>query len=114
MSKSRAEPRVTVTKNGPYLVSGAVPLAAQTIVADAEGGSEEWRESHPFPSQQSYALCRCGHSSTKPFCDGSHSKVGFDGTETASREPYRQQAELMEGPQHALSDAQPLCAFARF
>jgi CDGSH-type Zn-finger protein len=114
MSKSRAEPRVTVTKNGPYLVSGAVPLAAQTIVADAEGGSEEWRESHPFPSQERYALCRCGHSSTKPFCDGSHSKVGFDGTETASREPYRQQAELMEGPQHALSDAQPLCAFARF
>ncbi|HWZ64716.1 MAG TPA: CDGSH iron-sulfur domain-containing protein [Steroidobacteraceae bacterium] len=114
MSKSRAEPRVTVTKNGPYLVSGAVPLARQTIVADAEGGSEEWRESHAFPPQESYALCRCGHSKTKPFCDGSHSKVGFDGTESASREPYRQQAELMEGPEHALSDAQPLCAFARF
>jgi CDGSH-type Zn-finger protein len=114
MSKSRAEPRVTVSKNGPYLVSGAVPLAGQTIVADAEGGSEEWREGQAFAAQESYALCRCGHSKTKPFCDGSHSKVGFDGTETASRDPYRQQAELMEGPEQALSDAQPLCAFARF
>lgn len=114
MGKSRAEPRVSVTKNGPYLVSGAIPLARQTIVADSEGGSEEWRESHPFPPQESYALCRCGHSKNKPFCDGSHSKVGFDGTERASREPYRQQAEVTEGPEYALSDAQPLCAFARF
>ena len=114
MSKSRGEPRVTVTKNGPYLVTGKVPLARQTIVADAEGGSDEWRESDPFPPQESYALCRCGHSATKPFCDGTHKKVGFDGTETASRAPYKEQAELMEGPALALTDAQPLCAFARF
>ena len=77
MTKSRAEPRVTVTKNGPYQVSGAVPLARQTIVTDAAGGSQQWRESHAFPPQQSYALCRCGHSNNKPFCDGSHAKVGF-------------------------------------
>ncbi|MGP8033009.1 MAG: CDGSH iron-sulfur domain-containing protein [Steroidobacteraceae bacterium] len=114
MSKSRAEPRVTVTRNGPYLVSGAVPLARQTIVADAEGGSEQWRESDPFPAQDSYALCRCGHSRTKPFCDGTHSKIGFDGSETASREPYAQQAQLTEGPALSLSDAESLCAFARF
>jgi CDGSH-type Zn-finger protein len=114
MSKSKAEPRVTVTRNGPYLVGGRVPLARQTIVADAEGGSEQWRESDPFPPQDSYALCRCGHSKTKPFCDGTHSKIGFDGTETASREPYAQQAQLTEGPALSLSDAESLCAFARF
>jgi CDGSH-type Zn-finger protein len=114
MSKSKAEPRVTVTRNGPYLVSGGAPLARQTIVADAEGGSEEWRESDPFPPQESYALCRCGHSRTKPFCDGTHAKIGFDGTETASREPYAQQSQLMEGPALSLSDAEALCAFARF
>ena len=114
MSKSSGEPRVVVTKNGPYLVSGAVPMARQTIVADQEGGSEQWRESHPFPPQESYALCRCGHSRTKPFCDGSHKKVGFDGTETASRQPYREQAQLLEGPALALTDAEVLCGFARF
>ncbi|HVP34880.1 MAG TPA: CDGSH iron-sulfur domain-containing protein [Steroidobacteraceae bacterium] len=114
MTKTRAEPRVVVSKNGPYLVSGAVPLARQTIVADSEGGSEAWRESHSFPAQESYALCRCGRSASKPFCDGTHNKVGFDGTETASRESYREQAQLTEGPALALSDAESLCAFARF
>jgi len=114
MTKSKGEPRVVVTKNGPYLVSGAVPLARQTIVADQEGGSEEWRESHPFPPQENYALCRCGHSQNKPFCDGTHKKTGFDGTETASRQPYREQAQLIEGPALALADAESLCAFARF
>lgn len=114
MAKSSGEPRVVVTKNGPYLVSGAVPLARQTIVADQEGGSHEWRETHPFPAQESYALCRCGHSGNKPFCDGTHKKIGFDGTETADRRPYREQAQLTEGPALALSDAESLCAFARF
>ena len=114
MTKPKGEPRVVVTKNGPYLVSGSVPMARQTIVADQEGGSEQWRESHPFAPQESYALCRCGHSANKPFCDGTHKKIGFDGTETASRQPYREQAQLMQGPALALSDAESLCAFARF
>jgi len=114
MTKSKAEVRVVVSKNGPYLVTGSVPLAKQTIVADREGGSEEWKESDPFPAQASYALCRCGQSASKPFCDGTHQKVGFDGTETASREPYRKQAQVMEGPALSLTDAEKLCAFARF
>ena len=114
MAKSSGEPRVVVTKNGPYLVSGSVPMARQTIVADQEGGSQQWRESHPFPPQESYALCRCGHSGNKPFCDGTHKKIGFEGTETADRRPYREQAQLMEGPALDLSDAESLCAFARF
>ena len=114
MSKPRGEPKVVVCKNGPYLVSGGVPLAKQTIVADAEGGSHEWKESDAFPAQESYALCRCGRSGNKPFCDSTHKRIGFDGTETASREPYRAQAQLMEGPAHALTDAESLCAFARF
>jgi CDGSH-type Zn-finger protein len=114
MSKDKSQPKVVVSKNGPYLVSGSIPLARQTIVADREGGSQSWKESDPFPAQESYALCRCGHSKNKPFCDGTHQKVGFDGSETASRAPYREQAQRMDGPVLSLTDAEALCAFARF
>jgi len=114
MSRPIHEPKVVVSKNGPYLVTGAVPLARQTIVANSAGDSEKWQEGKTFPTQPSYALCRCGHSATKPFCDGSHKKIGFVGTETASREPYRNQAQALEGPAHTLTDAQSLCAGARF
>ena len=113
MSKS-TEPKVVVTKNGCYLVTGGIPLARQTIVANSDGESEKWREGDAFPAQESYALCRCGRSSTKPFCDGTHKKVGFDGTETASRAPYDELAVEIDGPATVLADAESLCAFARF
>jgi CDGSH-type Zn-finger protein len=100
--------------DGPYLVSGEVPLSKQTIVTDEEGGSQSWKGSAHFKTQKSYALCRCGHSKSKPFCDGTHTKVGFDGTETASREPYLAQAAASEGPTMVLNDAEHLCALARF
>lgn len=47
---------------------------------------------------ENFALCRCGRSQNAPYCDGAHVKVGFDGTETASRSPYREQSTLVEGP----------------
>ena len=84
MSKPITEPKVVVAKNGPYLVTGAVPLSRQTIGTDREGGSEKWIEGETFPAKEAYALCRCGHSATKPFCDGSHFKVGFRDWESAT------------------------------
>ncbi len=66
---------ITVRENGPLKVTGPI-----TIV-DAEGV--------PFvvPPGSSVVLCRCGHSSTKPFCDATHKKIGFVAVETAPREP---------------------------
>jgi len=106
--------KIRTSKNGPYLVSGAIPLAKQIIGIDAEGYSYEWREGNKYPSKDNYALCRCGQSKNKPFCDGTHIKVNFDGTETASRESYLDQAERIDGPALELTDAQELCAAARF
>ena len=106
--------KIVVTKDGPYTVSGSVPIAIQIITPNKEGFSWEWKEGKPFDGKSSYALCRCGHSESKPFCDGSHTKVGFDGRETASRVPFAQQAVTTEGPTLVLSDAENLCAFARF
>ncbi|HEU4684621.1 MAG TPA: CDGSH iron-sulfur domain-containing protein [Nitrospira sp.] len=105
---------ITVTKDGPYLVSGSVPVAFQIIAVNDEGESITWVESDTLQTGEHYALCRCGASSTKPFCDGAHAKIGFDGTETASRQPVMDQAEVIDGPTVQLADAEGLCAFARF
>ena len=56
-------PRVTVTKDGPYAVTGGIELVEQSL---GEGASAEH-----------YALCRCGGSKNKPFCDGTHWHIGF-------------------------------------
>jgi len=66
------EPAVTITplENGPYLVKGPV------TVRDADGGEYQ-------VERATIALCRCGASTTKPFCDGTHSKVGFAAAERA-------------------------------
>lgn len=114
MDKASKRAHVVVSKNGPYLVTGSIMLCKQTIGVDAEGGSETWIESHAYPEKESYALCRCGLSNTKPYCDGTHARVGFDGTETASREPFQRQAQVQVGPDLELLDAPSLCAFARF
>ena len=115
MNKSQeTTAKITVTKDGPYLVSGGPALSEQWIVTNDEGDSLDYREGKQYPTQPQYALCRCGHSGNKPFCDGSHKKVKFDGSETASRQPYLEQAETIEGPAMTLTDAENLCAFARF
>jgi CDGSH-type Zn-finger protein len=106
--------KIQISKDGPYLVKGDLPLAKQTIGTNAAGESIEWTAGPAYPAQSQYALCRCGRSAVKPFCDGSHKKVGFDGTETASREPYRRQAKRIQGPSMSLTDVEGLCAFARF
>lgn len=105
---------ITVKKDGPYLVAGDVPLARQTIVTDDQGFSIEWQQGETFPHDEEYKLCRCGQSGTKPFCDDACERVGFDGTETASRDPYLAQAYEIEGPKLTLTDAERLCAFGRF
>lgn len=114
MTQPKARAQVVIIEDGPYVVSGSVPLAQQIIVVDEEGGSESWREGESFTVSESYELCRCGRSEQKPFCDGSHAKVGFEGEETASRAAYVEQAQLFEGPEMLLTDAESLCAFGRF
>jgi CDGSH-type Zn-finger protein len=114
MPNAKHGAKVAVTKDGPYLVSGRVPLSKQIIGTNRKGESETWEQGQSYPEQEKYALCRCGHSHNKPFCDGSHAQVHFDGTETASRAAYKTQAQVLDGPAMQLADVESLCAFARF
>ena len=65
--------RIKVRENGPYLVTGAVELT------DCDG-------TRYLVEGDNIALCRCGGSSTKPFCDGTHRENGFCARERAHRE----------------------------
>jgi CDGSH-type Zn-finger protein len=66
---------IKVRNNGPYKVTGPVKLI------DADGTE------YDLPGDgEPIALCRCGGSTTKPFCDGTHSRIGFEAAERAVRE----------------------------
>ena len=63
---------IKVKENGPLVVSGPI-----TIV-DAEGNE------YALPEGSGYALCRCGGSENKPFCDGTHKRNGFEAASAAT------------------------------
>ena len=63
---------IKVRENGPYRVEGPLRLI------DADGNEYDLGE-----RGEVIALCRCGGSTTKPFCDGTHSKTGFEAAERA-------------------------------
>jgi len=67
-----AEVTISLIKNGPLIVNGPVELK------DSEGNT--------YPAEKRLALCRCGASTEKPFCDGTHSKIGFQAAERAVSE----------------------------
>src|SRR5271157_2633956 len=75
--------RIVIARNGPYRVQGNVPLVRKAQVVSEGGEPLTWRKEGDVETPAEYELCRCGQSGDKPFCDGTHRKVGFDGTETA-------------------------------
>ena len=64
--------KISIRPNGPYLVEGEVELV------DVNGNKVD-----TSGRGVRFALCRCGGSVTKPFCDGTHSKIGFQAAEAA-------------------------------
>lgn len=65
---------IVTTKDGPYLVTGDL---SQLELRDGDGNL------YDLQNKSRVFLCRCGASTTKPFCDGHHSKIGFQAAEAA-------------------------------
>jgi len=63
--------KITIRPNGPYRVEGPITLL------DADG------KEYDLTGKPAISLCRCGASTNKPFCDGTHSKIGFQAAEAA-------------------------------
>ncbi|MBW8059757.1 MAG: hypothetical protein FVQ78_05365 [Solirubrobacterales bacterium] len=89
---------VIVTENGPYQVEGSIEIRtpAGEVVSANEGAF----------------LCRCGQSSNKPFCDGTHAKVGFEGTVSADHGPIAERRDAYEGRGITIYDDRSVCAHA--
>ena len=112
--KNPSDKKIKISKNGPYLVSGKVPLGRENVVTDDEGMPVKWQKAGEIEAGEDYSLCRCGQSKNKPFCDGSHIKTKFDGTETADNVPFEKQANIIDGPELTLKDAGQYCIGAGF
>lgn len=106
--------RITVNEDGPYSVTGGVPLVRMEIAINDLGESVGWREVERLEPGDRYLLCRCGKSGDKPYCDYTHAAEGFDGAETAGHGSYLEQSVPIDGEGVLLRDARKLCAEARF
>lgn len=108
--------RIEIDPIGPYLVYGIPSIRKKTIIQNSDGDSWEWLagDINYIKPTEPTALCRCGHTKTPPYCDGSHLKADWDPTLTAPLTPLLDDAELQEGPTLSLTDNEAYCAFARF
>ena len=106
---------VTIDATGPYLVFGRPPIKQQFIMENKDGFSWVYKEGQDYSKdEEPIALCRCGESKNKPYCDGSHQHARWDPELTASKKPVLDGAEEVDGPTLILSDNPKYCAYARF
>jgi CDGSH-type Zn-finger protein len=106
---------ITILGDGPYLVTGAIPLVRKRKLVSADGDNAlTWHTLETVATEETYALCRCGQSRSKPFCDGTHARIGFDGTETADPTPSATHRRTLTGEEFVVRRDGPLCMHAAF
>ena len=106
--------KIIVRPNGPYIVRGGIPLVRKTQVMSEHGEPLTWRKEELPSTDSTYRLCRCGQSKKKPFCDGTHTLVNFDGLETADPGPIADRETIFRGQQILVRDDHSLCAQSGF
>ncbi len=109
------EKSIAVKRNGPYMVSGEIPLVRRIQVVSEYGEPLTWKKIETFTTRRTYLLCRCGKSGTMPFCDATHARIHFDGTETADERPTAERRySLPGGVQFAFRRDDYLCMESGF
>ncbi len=103
---------VTVTEDGPLIVSGAIPLYRRRVVKSEHGEPLTWDTTERFRQREGYALCRCGQSGRKPYCDGSHTR-GFTADDDAGG-TYDERATVLGGSGITVRDDRSICVHAGF
>jgi CDGSH-type Zn-finger protein len=106
------DPSITVAANGPYLVAGNVALHRRREMQSELGEPMTWTTTSTLETKDRFALCRCGQSGGKPFCDGTHARIGFEADDVASG-TYDERADVVGGDVNVRYD-QHICVHAGF
>jgi CDGSH-type Zn-finger protein len=89
--------KIEIHSNGPYIVSGEIPLVRKTQVVSEYGEPLTWKNEGEIATEEPFYLCRCGHSDIMPFCDRTHRGFNFDGTEKAPTNRRDERQETFPG-----------------
>jgi len=111
---SSESPKIIVERNGPYIVRGSVPLVEKSEEMSEFGEPLSWVKGEVLRSSGDYALCRCGKSNSKPFCDDTHEEIGFKGTEAADTGPISDRWKTFNGPKIVIQDDHSICMHSGF
>ena len=99
MSEKKQSPKIIVAQNGPYLVYGDPAIVRKMQITSEHGEPMTWQTNETIDTgdRSVVRLCRCGGSSNKPFCDDTHKKNAFNGTETAATNTFEERKIVHEG-----------------
>src|SRR5207245_10664937 len=99
-----SKPKMGCSPNGPYYLLNDMEVRPVPNLRRASG--------EPCANVRAVALCRCGGSKNKPFCDGTHSVIGFKDTNTAA--PAKDRRQAYKGKRITILDNRSICAHAGF
>lgn len=108
------EPKIIVTRRGPYSVEGGIPLVRKEPIMSEHGEPLTWRKGEVLNTAKFYTLCGCGESGSKPFCDGSHADSNFQHKAPANTEPIDRNPQTYHGTGLVVEDDRSLCMQAGF
>lgn len=108
------ERKITVLPGGPYLASGDVRVTSKTPIMSEHGEPLTWKTGPPDQAQEKVLLCRCGASSNKPYCDGTHASTEWDSTENPPEGTYSERAKSYGGAGIEVIDDRAICVHAGF
>ncbi len=104
---------ITAKANGPLVVTGSVALYRRRAVHSEHGEPLAWQTTARLDAGERYALCRCGESARKPFCDGTHAQRGFAPADTAAGN-YAERSNVLGGTGITVRDDRSICMHAGF
>jgi len=105
---------IAVRPDGPYIVRGGIPLVRKSQVMSEHGEPLVWKDEGTISTEGVYRLCRCGQSKSKPFCDGAHTQVEFDGTELADTGPISARSKTRRSSKIHIQYEHSVCVHSGF